>query len=135
MARKGSPLGETSSPLPSPQATIGHSLATELPVMPSNSRIFARRGDPWVSQKEGRRDFGRFLESENPDYDCDVFAEHPKQRHERGSDKPIEPEMSEGMKSRRRLAAAANRQNVSNAKTAKSSWALIRLAQLDAVKT
>lgn len=35
----------------------------------SNSKIFARRGDPWVSGREGREKFGRNIETENPDLD------------------------------------------------------------------
>jgi hypothetical protein len=33
--------------------------------------IFARRGDPWVSDKEGMRDYGRNMETENAEYDFD----------------------------------------------------------------
>lgn len=35
----------------------------------SNSGIFAKRGDPWVSGREGREKFGRNVETENPDLD------------------------------------------------------------------
>lgn len=37
----------------------------------SNSGIFARRGNPWVSKKEGIKDFGRNPETEDPEYDFD----------------------------------------------------------------
>lgn len=37
----------------------------------SNSGIFAKRGDPWVSRREGIRDFRRDPDNENPDYDFD----------------------------------------------------------------
>jgi hypothetical protein len=37
-------------------------------------RVFETRGDPLVSPKEGQSDFGRNLETENPDYDR-MFAE------------------------------------------------------------
>lgn len=39
------------------------------PKYSSSARIFARRGDPWVSEREGREKFGRNIESENPDFD------------------------------------------------------------------
>lgn len=44
------------------------------PVHPSSrpssmGRVFDNRGDPLVSPREGQRDFGRNLESENPDLD------------------------------------------------------------------
>jgi hypothetical protein len=39
------------------------------PRMSSSSTSFARRGDPWISDKEGLRDFGRNLDTENPDMD------------------------------------------------------------------
>lgn len=35
----------------------------------SNSDIFRRRGNPWVSRREGENDFGRILETENPEMD------------------------------------------------------------------
>lgn len=41
------------------------------PRLSSNSGIFAKRGDPWVSRKEGERDFNRNLETEDPEYDFD----------------------------------------------------------------
>jgi hypothetical protein len=37
----------------------------------SNSKIFARRGNPWVSRREGERDFGRNLETEDAEFDFD----------------------------------------------------------------
>lgn len=37
--------------------------------MSSVGGIFERRGDPMVSDKEGKTKFGRNLETENPDYD------------------------------------------------------------------
>lgn len=46
----------------------------------SNASIFARRGDPWVSRKEGERDFQRNLETENPDFDRFVRAKPVKER-------------------------------------------------------
>lgn len=35
----------------------------------SNSDIFADRGDPWVSDKEGRTEYGRIERTENPEFD------------------------------------------------------------------
>jgi hypothetical protein len=41
----------------------------------SNSDVFSRRGDPWVSDKEGRKDYGRDNAAfENPDMDCHTKA-------------------------------------------------------------
>lgn len=47
------------------------------PVMSTSAGSFARRGDPWVTDKEGRRDFDRQVEIENPDMDAD------RQRYQR----------------------------------------------------
>ena len=37
----------------------------------SNSGIFEKRGDPWVTKREGVRDYARNLETEDPEYDFD----------------------------------------------------------------
>lgn len=42
--------------------------------MKSSASIFADRGDPWVTQREGREKFGRNLVSENPEMDAHLFA-------------------------------------------------------------
>lgn len=42
----------------------------------SNAGIFAKRGDPWVSQREGVKDFLRNPETENPEYDFDHRFHH-----------------------------------------------------------
>jgi hypothetical protein len=42
--------------------------------MSSNASIFAERGNPWVSDREGREKYGRNVEKENPDYDAQLFA-------------------------------------------------------------
>lgn len=47
------------------------------PVMSSSAGMFARKGDPWVTDKEGRKDYDRTVEVENPDMDAD------RQRHQR----------------------------------------------------
>lgn len=39
------------------------------PRINTNARLFERRGDAWISPKEQQRDFGRNLETENPDLD------------------------------------------------------------------
>lgn len=44
------------------------------PKMSSNASIFADRGDPWVSPREGREKFGRNLSSEQPGQDAYLFA-------------------------------------------------------------
>lgn len=45
----------------------------------SNSQIFERRGDPWVSEKEGISEYGRDLFSENPDFDRYFVERHPEE--------------------------------------------------------
>lgn len=40
----------------------------------SNADVFASRGDPWVSPREGLRDYGRTQWSENPDLDRYTLA-------------------------------------------------------------
>lgn len=47
------------------------------PVLSSSSGMFARKGDPWVTDREGREQFNRTVEVENPDMDAD------RQRHQR----------------------------------------------------
>lgn len=37
----------------------------------SNSGMFAKRGDPWISRKEGIKDFGRNPDVEDAEYDFD----------------------------------------------------------------
>ncbi len=44
------------------------------PRLSSNASIFAERGDPWVSDREGREKFGRNLSSERPELDAYLFA-------------------------------------------------------------
>jgi hypothetical protein len=41
------------------------------PVMSSSAGMFAKKGDPWVTRREGERDFNRQVEVENPDMDAD----------------------------------------------------------------
>jgi hypothetical protein len=37
----------------------------------SNSRVFEKRGDPWVTRREGVKDFARNIETEDADRDFD----------------------------------------------------------------
>jgi hypothetical protein len=58
------------------------------PNISSNSRLFEKRGDPWVSEKEGQERFGRNLNSENPDFDqyfANRASEKEKYQDPRGS--------------------------------------------------
>jgi hypothetical protein len=66
----------------------------------SNSKIFARRGDPWVSGREGREKFGRNLETENPDLDQFTRARkaEPKPKYV----EPPKPAKAEASFSRRK---------------------------------
>jgi hypothetical protein len=45
----------------------------------SNSGVFEKRGDPWVSEREGKEQFGRNLFSEDPDFDR-YFSEKAEHR-------------------------------------------------------
>lgn len=47
------------------------------PVLSSSSGMFAKKGNPWVTRREGERDYDRQVEVENPDMDAD------RQRHAR----------------------------------------------------
>ncbi len=51
----------------------------------SNADVFAARGDPWVSDREGREQFGRRLDHEDPDFDA-FFANKADERVERRSE-------------------------------------------------
>lgn len=53
---------------------IGALMKKLKPRMKTNALIFEKKGNPWVSQKEGEKLFGRNLETENPDLDCFLFA-------------------------------------------------------------
>lgn len=44
------------------------------PKYSTNSGVFAKRGDPWVSDRQGLEEFGRVLETEDPDFDAMVRA-------------------------------------------------------------
>lgn len=46
------------------------------PKLSSNSKLFARRGDPWITNREGVKDYGRNPEAENPEYDFDHRFHH-----------------------------------------------------------
>jgi hypothetical protein len=55
----------------------------------SNARLFAKRGDPWVSRKEGIKDFGRNPETEDAEFDFD--HRFHKTGSAFGKPKPAEP--------------------------------------------
>lgn len=57
----------------------------------SNSDIFADRGDPWVSEKEGLTGYGRILRTENPDLDQFTRAKMATGKHEMKSEPRSEP--------------------------------------------
>lgn len=60
----------------------------------SNSDIFARRGNPWVSDREGREGYGRNVDTEDPDLDCFTrakMADHPYQPTRSGLHADIAP--------------------------------------------
>jgi hypothetical protein len=57
----------------------------------SGAHLFAKRGDPWISPREGRDLFGRNLRTEDPDMDMFTRASRAPERFERGPDKPLSP--------------------------------------------
>jgi hypothetical protein len=50
--------------------------------------MFANRGDPWVSEREGLTQYGRTMETENPDFDQFAYAKKAAVRTEKASRKP-----------------------------------------------
>ncbi len=48
--------------------------------MSSSAGVFAKRGDPWVTEREGTKGFGRNLETENPDVDQFFYAKKAKEK-------------------------------------------------------
>lgn len=50
------------------------------PNLSSSASSFAARGNPWVSRREGERDFGRQVEVENPDMDADRQRRKERER-------------------------------------------------------
>lgn len=48
------------------------------PTYASNASVFARRGNPWVSEREGREGYGRNLDTEDPDLDMFTRAKSAK---------------------------------------------------------
>lgn len=82
----------------------------------SNSGIFAKRGDPWVSRKEGVRDFNRNLETEDPEYDFDHRFHNAGNVIGKPTVAPQRPEYRDPMPTKgddnaRRKAAIARRMN------------------------
>lgn len=57
------------------------------PKMPSNTALFAKRGDPWITDRTRQNDYS-FSEHENPDLDRYTRAKQAKERHERKDNKP-----------------------------------------------
>jgi hypothetical protein len=49
--------------------------------------MFSSRGNPWVSEKEGLTQYGRTMETENPDFDQFVYAKKAAERREMASEK------------------------------------------------
>jgi hypothetical protein len=48
--------------------------------MSSSSSVFEKKGNPWVTDKEGRKDYGRLLETENPDLDQFFYAKKKQEQ-------------------------------------------------------
>ncbi len=46
----------------------------------TSASIFERRGDPWVTDKEGRQNYGRNLKAEDPDMDAFFLAKKAETR-------------------------------------------------------
>lgn len=56
------------------------------PKLVSNAAVFAKLGNPWVSERDRNRDYPN-EPSENPDMDQWTLASLAKSRHERGPEK------------------------------------------------
>lgn len=52
----------------------------------SNSDVFSSQGDPWVSDRERRRDYG-LTSLDNPELDQFTKAHKAPERHDKGSEK------------------------------------------------
>ncbi len=64
---------------------------THRPAMSSCAAVFEQRGDAWVSPRQGLEDFGRNLQTENPDLDQFTHAKKALPRFDRGPETPIQP--------------------------------------------
>lgn len=53
------------------------------PRMKSSSDAFAASGNPWNTDKEGRRDYGRTLETEDPSVDQYYYAKKAKTKKDK----------------------------------------------------
>lgn len=78
----------------------------------SNSDIFADRGDPWVSEKEGRTDYCRIAKTENPEFDRYFARQAPvkvEPKSETRKDKACDPavRIANAMRKMHREAAKA----------------------------
>ena len=72
----------------------------------TNSDIFQKRGDPWVSQKEGRKDYDREHEVfENPDLDRYTKATKAPKHKERPPEKK-KPRVASHALKRKQIAVA-----------------------------
>src|SRR4051812_29905810 len=59
----------------------------------SSSRIFERRGDPWLSDKERVRDYNRDPEAEDPEYDYSHRFHHSQNAVGKPREAPPRPEV------------------------------------------
>jgi hypothetical protein len=83
------------------------------PRMASNASIFADRGDPWMSDKEGRKDFGRGIH-EDPDLDLSDMMRRGDIRQAPKRPKFVDPERKTPVASEhRKLVNIARRMNKS----------------------
>lgn len=67
-----------------------------MPVIASSSSLFAKRGDPWLTEREAIKDFERDILTENPDFDQFAAASvaKPKAAFYQEPGKPIENDFS-----------------------------------------
>ena len=70
-----------------------------------NTDVFTKRGDPWMTEKEGRKEFGRDHEVfENPDLDRYTKAKKAKKKVEPKTQAPKKvPETEKKQLARRRV--------------------------------
>lgn len=61
------------------------------PKFTTSTQMFASRGDPWTTDKEGEKNYGRNLFTENPDLERYTAAGKAKAKREADNPKPVLP--------------------------------------------
>jgi hypothetical protein len=83
------------------------------PRIKSNSDIFEARGDPWVSDKQGREEYGRNVRTENPEFDRYFAKKAPDKKEPKSEPRGDMPKV---VADRRRIASIMNKMGTTMAK-------------------